>query len=649
MTITNRHGGGPLVALDPALNAYPAGRHLGAASLTAVDADLTADRIQAGITIFGVLGTFMLLNRWIDTFIYLSDSQSIVPAPNYTKIITSGSDVEIVAETGDAPGDMISLLTPAISIPDGQTLNPVIDYTQDEPVAPSTAIDRQVVVTGAIAKNNAVLTDETLPAQDNQPATRVATGDADSSNSGIGAGPLTFSIAASADDSSLEEYSTDYNNSLTYGTMGRKDTGVAMPVALRFTGISIPVGATITAAKITFKAKSSKVDAPVLTILGEETATPAAYGAAEDFTARATTTATVSWTPGAWTAESSYDTGDFKTIIQELVNSYAPYVAGDIAIQIRGTAGVLSWIVKTFYTYDGDSAKVPILSITYTLNYIHNDSVNRMGYASSAARNSGMKFTGISIPAGATIDSAYIYFTASVARTGQTVTVTIKGEASATPADYGATEDFTARAYNATTVNWTVDTAWVVNGQYRSADIKTIIAALLTAYGPYVVGDMAFEVINNGSSGTNYQDAYSCDASAAKAPILVITYTKASDMNLLPAVPVATEDGYYFGFDTEFDSLLLNIGTVGVGVWTITWKYWDGGAWANLGISVDGTVSFLVATTGWKEVSFTRPGDWATVAVSGITKYWIFADLTAYTSIVTAPKGTQAKILELGI
>jgi len=45
------------VALDPALNAYPAGYHVGAASLTAVDAQLVAANIANGIVIFGVTGT----------------------------------------------------------------------------------------------------------------------------------------------------------------------------------------------------------------------------------------------------------------------------------------------------------------------------------------------------------------------------------------------------------------------------------------------------------------------------------------------------------------------------------------------------------------------------------------------------------------
>ncbi len=47
------------VTLNPAANAYPAGYHVGDASLTAVDGDLVAGNIADGVTIFGVLGTFV--------------------------------------------------------------------------------------------------------------------------------------------------------------------------------------------------------------------------------------------------------------------------------------------------------------------------------------------------------------------------------------------------------------------------------------------------------------------------------------------------------------------------------------------------------------------------------------------------------------
>jgi len=114
-----------------------------------------------------------------------------------------------------------------------------------------------------------------------------------------------------------------------------------------------------------------------------------------------------------------------------------------------------------------------------------------------------------------------------------------------------------------------------------------------------------------------------------------------NDMTLLPAVPVAN-DAYYFGSDYMFDELILNIGTAGNGVWTITWEYYDiDTTWHALAGVTDGTSGFTAAA-GNHSVTFTRPASWATVAVNGVTCYWIRGRVSAYTSIVTQPKGTQS-------
>lgn len=110
-----------------------------------------------------------------------------------------------------------------------------------------------------------------------------------------------------------------------------------------------------------------------------------------------------------------------------------------------------------------------------------------------------------------------------------------------------------------------------------------------------------------------------------------------NDMTLLPAVP-AVNDAYYFGSLSLFDSIGITIGTAGVGVWTITWEYWDGDSWDALAGVSDGTAGFTV--TG--RVDFTRPDDWAQTTVATFSAYWVRARVSAYTSIVTQPKGTQA-------
>ncbi len=115
----------------------------------------------------------------------------------------------------------------------------------------------------------------------------------------------------------------------------------------------------------------------------------------------------------------------------------------------------------------------------------------------------------------------------------------------------------------------------------------------------------------------------------------------ANDMSLPPQTPLAT-DAYRFGHEKLWDVLRLNVGTAGVGVWAVTWKYWNGALVALAGV-VDGTNGFHNA--GINEVTFTRPGDWVAQNLGGLgAKYYITADITAYTSRATQPLGTQAWI-----
>ena len=75
----------PLVALDPASSAYPAGRHLGnVGGLPSIDADLVAGNIKLGETIFGINGTMV---SWVyDLKAKQAFGYRTIPSPpTYTK------------------------------------------------------------------------------------------------------------------------------------------------------------------------------------------------------------------------------------------------------------------------------------------------------------------------------------------------------------------------------------------------------------------------------------------------------------------------------------------------------------------------------------------------------------------------------------
>ncbi len=118
-----------------------------------------------------------------------------------------------------------------------------------------------------------------------------------------------------------------------------------------------------------------------------------------------------------------------------------------------------------------------------------------------------------------------------------------------------------------------------------------------------------------------------------------------NDMTLLPAVPVV-DDAYDFVGSQMYGGVRVNIGTQGIGVWTIVWEYYNtAGAWSALAGVVDGTTGFT-AVVGNRDVSFTIPTNWANATIYGKTGYHVRARVSAYTSIVTQPKGTQSWLLD---
>ncbi|MHA2313323.1 MAG: hypothetical protein ACXADF_17690 [Candidatus Thorarchaeota archaeon] len=117
----------------------------------------------------------------------------------------------------------------------------------------------------------------------------------------------------------------------------------------------------------------------------------------------------------------------------------------------------------------------------------------------------------------------------------------------------------------------------------------------------------------------------------------------ANDVEILPATP-AVNDAFYIGMDLPLPAIKLNIGTAGVGTWTITWEYYDGSSWTALSGVIDDTTGFTVA--GSEIVSWTIPPDWATTTVNSIADlYWVRGRVSAYTNVNAQPLLTQAWVM----
>ena len=112
-------------------------------------------------------------------------------------------------------------------------------------------------------------------------------------------------------------------------------------------------------------------------------------------------------------------------------------------------------------------------------------------------------------------------------------------------------------------------------------------------------------------------------------------------LNNCPLIPVteSVNDAFYFGGDSEFDIITLNMGTAGVGN-TIVWEYWNGSAWTSLTVT-DTTSGFTDIGVG--NVSFTIPIDWVTCTVNGSSQYWVRSRVSV-AAFTTQPLLTQGVI-----
>ncbi|SNT37324.1 hypothetical protein SAMN05421757_1131, partial [Tropicimonas sediminicola] len=135
-------------------------------------------------------------------------------------------------------------------------------------------------------------------------------------------------------------------------------------VGIRFTGINIPQGATITNAYIQFQSDEVDTGLVSLTIRGEDSDSAAVFGAADnDISTRATTDASEAWAPVAWTtvgaAGLDQQTPDLAAIVQEIVDRAGWAALNDLVFVISGSG------TRTAEAYEGDADGAPLLHIEW--------------------------------------------------------------------------------------------------------------------------------------------------------------------------------------------------------------------------------------------------------------------------------------------
>lgn len=143
----------------------------------------------------------------------------------------------------------------------------------------------------------------------------------------------------------------------------------------------------------------------------------------------------------------------------------------------------------------------------------------------------GLRFTNVTIPQGATINTAYVQFTAasSPGNTGND-TLTIQGVAVDNYTDNLATIPYPGnRTLTTASVSWGSIPSWTAGqatANERTSDISSVIEEIVGRAG-WASGNALVIYITGGTSAM-LRNAVSFDGSSIAAPELVLDYTEAS-------------------------------------------------------------------------------------------------------------------------
>ncbi len=139
----------------------------------------------------------------------------------------------------------------------------------------------------------------------------------------------------------------------------------------RFTNLTIPAGAIINTATITYTAYRSDSNTPASTrFYGQDnTSNPSTFldcSSCYNITGRTKTSASVDWTNiSGWVQNNTYTTPNLNSIVQEIVSDQAGLTNEPIVFITEGISP--GYERRRVYSRDTDSSKAPVLNINYTV------------------------------------------------------------------------------------------------------------------------------------------------------------------------------------------------------------------------------------------------------------------------------------------
>jgi hypothetical protein len=278
------------------------------------------------------------------------------------------------------------------------------------------------------------------------------------------------------------------------------DGSTTQNVGMRFTGLSIPAGATITRAYIQFVADESQSEATNLVFAAQASdSAPTFTTTAFNVSSRPRTAATTAWSPAAWTAgQSGLDqrTPDLTPVVQEVVSRPGWASGNAMAFIVSGSGH------RTAVAFDGSAANAPVLHVEYTTG----SSANQPPVVSAGPDQT------ITLPNSAFLDGTVT----DDGRPNPTPTTTwsrVSGPGTVTFADPSAVD--TQASFS--TAGTYVLRLTAFDGELSAADDTTVVVndapsgILLSARGYKVKGKQRVDLTWSGAAGANV-DVFRNDA-----------------------------------------------------------------------------------------------------------------------------------------
>jgi len=186
----------------------------------------------------------------------------------------------------------------------------------------------------------------------------------------IFAGEIEISAQLASNDDDVEEYKSDGSVDLTSSDLELCVEEWIWPISdedqwvgLRFPGLEIPQGATITNAYIQFTSNENQSDASSIDIYGEDINTASSFtGTNYNVSIRNHTTANINWNANSWTsgaAGTNEQTPDLTSIVQEIISRPGWQTGNAMAFLFEGTG------TRSAYSRDDDPTKAATLHISY--------------------------------------------------------------------------------------------------------------------------------------------------------------------------------------------------------------------------------------------------------------------------------------------